>query len=119
MIADPTPLSDADLAEWVTNELRKQDLHALKRLQATRVKEWADKDAQQGARAKAIIAGQQAISRDLPHLVLGGSFSAAPAPQGGWIVRYFVGRASGIGAVPSGVVECVVAADGAAFVRMG
>ena len=119
MIVHPTPLSDAELAEWVTNELRKEDRRALKRLQAARIKAWADKDTQQGARAKAIIAGQQAISRDLPHLVLGGSFSAAPAPQGGWIVRYFVGRTSGIGAVPSGVVECVVAADGAAFVRKG
>jgi hypothetical protein len=119
VIADPTPLSDATLAEWVANELRKDDLRALKRLQATRVKAWADKDAQQGARAKAIMAGQEAIHRDLPHLVLGGGFNAAPAPQGGWIVRYFVDRADGIGAVPLGFVECVVAADGAAFVRTG
>jgi len=117
VIVDPTPLSDAELAEWVTNELRKDDLRALRRQQAAKVKAWADKDALQGARAKAITAGQQAIRRDLPHLVLGGSFDAVPAPQGGWIVRYFVDRADGIGAVPSGVVECVVAADGDALVR--
>jgi hypothetical protein len=100
VIASPTPLSDAELAEWVTNELRKDDLRALERLQATRVKAWADKDAQQGARAKAIMAGQQAIRRDLPHLVLGGSFSAAPAPQGGWVVRYSVDRADGMRSAP-------------------
>jgi hypothetical protein len=58
VIVDPTPLSDAELAEWITNEIRKEDLRALKRLQAARIKAWADKDAQQGARAKAIIAGQ-------------------------------------------------------------
>ena len=117
--ADPTPLSDAELADWVAKELRKDVLRAQKRLQATRDKAWADKDAQQGARANAIIAGQQAIRRDLPYLLVGGGFSAAPAPQGGWIVRYVVDRADSNGAVPSGTVECVVAADGTAFVRKG
>lgn len=119
MIAHPTPLSDAELAEWVANELRKDDLRGLERLQAVRVKAWAEKDTQQGARAEAIVAGRQAIRRDLPNVVLGDRFRAAPAPQGGWIVRYSVDRADGIGAVASVDVECVVAADGAAFVRKG
>jgi hypothetical protein len=114
---DRTPLSNAELAEWVTNELRKSERRALERLQSAKDKAWADKDTQQGTRARAIIAGQQAIRRDLPHLVLSGGFSAAPAPQGGWTVRYSVHHADGFGAVPLGVVECVVAADGAAVVR--
>ena len=78
---------------------------------------WANEDAQQGARLRAIIAGQQAILRDLPHLALTGDFTSAPAPQGGWTVRYSVRRADSFGVVPVGVVECVVAANGAAFVR--
>ncbi len=130
MGSDPTPLSNAELAEWVTNELRKQAVRekpksqpitrALKSDEDTTVgksEAWADDDAQAGPQVRAIIAGQQAISRELPHLTLTGDFSAAPAPQGGWTVRYSVRPADSFGTVPLRVVECVVAANGAAFVR--
>ena len=130
MDTDSTPLSNAELAEWVTNELRKQEVREkLQSQPITRARKsdehtfvakkeaWAHEDAQEGARLRAIIAGQQAISRDLPHLALTGDFSAAPAPQGGWTVRYSVRTADSFGVVPFGVVECVVAANGAAVVR--
>jgi hypothetical protein len=115
--ANPTPLTDAELAEWVTSELRKSELRAQERLQSAKDKAWADKDAEQGARARAIIAGQQAIRRDLPHLALSGDFSAAPSSEGGWAVRYSVHRADSFCNVPLGDVECVVTADGAVFIR--
>jgi hypothetical protein len=127
--ADPTPLSNAELAEWVTNELRKQELREKPQRQpitrapkpehsiVAKNEAWANDDAQEGARLRAIIAGQQAISRDLPHLALAGNFSAAPAPQGGWTVRYSVRPADSFRVVPLGFVECVVDANGAAFVR--
>jgi hypothetical protein len=129
---DPTPLSNAELAEWVTNELRKQEVREKPQSQPiTRARKsdehtivakneaWAHDDAQEGARLRAIIAGQQAISRDLPHLALTGGFSATPAPQGGWTVRYSVRPADSFDMVPSGVVECIVEANGAAVVRKG
>ena len=129
MGSDPTPLSNAELAEWVTNELRKQEAREKPKSQpiARALKSdehmivgkneaWAN-DARAGPQVRAIIAGQQAISRELPHLTLTGDFSAAPAPQGGWTVRYSVRPADGFGTVPLRVVECVVAANGAAFVR--
>ena len=129
MDSDPTPLSNAELAEWVTNELRKQELRKKPQSQpitrapkpehsiVAKNEAWSNDDAQEGARLRAIIAGQQAISRDLPHLALTGNFSAAPAPQGGWTVRYSVRSADGFRVVPLGFVECVVDANGAAFVR--
>jgi hypothetical protein len=110
--ANTAPLTNDELAEWVSNEVRKFELHARERLETAENKAWADKDPEQGARARAIIAGQQAIRRDLPHLALSGDFSATPAPQGGWTVRYSVRRADSFGGAPFGVVECVVAADG-------
>ena len=128
--ANPTPLSNAELAEWVTNELRKYevrekvqsqpDTRTLKSDAQTIVAKneaRANEDTQEGSWLRAIIAGQQAISRDLPHLALTGNFTAAPAPQGGWTVRYSVRRADSFGAVPFGMVECVVAANGAALVQ--
>ena len=129
MVADPTPLSNAELAEWITNELRKQELRKKPQSQpitrapkpehsiVAKDEAWSNDDAQEGARLRAIIAGQQAILRDLPNLELSGDFSVAPAPQGGWIVRYSVRRADDFGTAPSGVVECVVAANGAPFIR--
>ena len=125
--ANPTPLSNAELTEWVTNELRKYEVRekaqsqpntrTLKSDAQTIVAKNANEDTQEGSWLRAIIAGQQAILRDLPHLALTGNFTAAPAPQGGWTVRYSVRRADSFGAVPFGIVECVVAENGGAFVQ--
>jgi hypothetical protein len=122
-----TPLTDDELTAWVAyylqidtvphEPLSRSGSRGLGREDVAGANREPHDDAQQGARARAIIAGQQAIGRDLPHLAPSGAFTAAPAAEGGWIVRYSVHRADGFGAMPCGVVECMVAADGAAFVR--
>jgi hypothetical protein len=126
---DRTPLSNTELAEWVSNELRKCEVlekprsrpitRALKSDAQTVVAKKearADEDAKEGSRLRAIIAGQQAISRELPHLALTGNFKVAPAPQGGWTVRFLVRPWESFGSVSVQVVECLVAANGTAFV---
>jgi hypothetical protein len=122
--ADRTLLSNAELAEWVTKELRRGRRDTQKSPEppdcghALEPEHWISaKDEAWANEIRAMIAGQQAILRDLPNLELSGDFSVAPAPQGGWIVRYSVRRADDFGTAPSGVVECVVAANGAPFIR--
>jgi len=117
MGVDP-PLSNAQLAEWVKNELGKyetgQKARTLQSGPGTVVPggACANDDAEEGARLRAVIAGQQAISSDLPHLTLTGHFRAAPAPQGGWTVRYSARPANSFGSVALQFVECRVAANG-------
>ena len=121
---DRTPLSNAELAEWVANELRKYETSekpgALKSGAPTMVANReapAQQDAEEPSRLRALIAGQQAIACELPHLALTGDFSAAPGPQGGWTVRYSARPATRFGSVALQIVECFVAASGAVSVR--
>ena len=70
-------LTNDELAEWVACELRKYEERD--RLQGEAAKRGlADglhrQDAKQLARIKAIIAGQEAILRDLPDVALTGDF---------------------------------------------
>ena len=86
-------LTNDELAEWVACELRKYEERD--RLQGEAAKRGlADglhrQDAKQLARIKAIIAGQEAILRDLPDVALTGDFRVTPTAYGGWAVRYAV-----------------------------
>ena len=111
MTTRSTTLTNDELLEWATAELRKYD--ARDRAARTSAPDRLDKPATNDAsRIRAIIAGQQAVSRDVPNVSLTGDFSAVPALDGGWMVRYGVRNASDFGRAPSSVIECFIAANG-------
>lgn len=120
MKSDQTRLTNEELAKWVISELQKYDRRDKEeRTQVVQGKSSADARDQEVPRLRAVIAGQQALLRDLPNLALTGEFSAVPATEGGWTVRYAVRDANGFGRAPSGVVECFVAANGTVDVLRG
>jgi hypothetical protein len=112
---DPVALTNAALAEWVANELRKYEEQDQSQRLRTRPKpaDAARDGEQELTRVRAVIAGQQAVLRDLPHVALTGDFSAAPTTAGAWMVRYAVRDDAAFGARAATFVECVVAMSGA------
>jgi len=111
--SDQTRLTNEELAEWVIRELQRYDRRDKgERTHVVQGNPNAVADDQEIPRLRAVIAGQQALLRNLPNFALTGEFSAVPATEGGWTVRYAVRDANGFGRAPSGVVECFIAANG-------